>query len=86
MAGCCECGNEPSGSIKDGEFLDWLRDCQLFRNDSGAWSLLVCWLVGWLVDWLVGWLVGQLPSYLRGWLVGWLFDGLVGWLVSYLVI
>jgi hypothetical protein len=22
MAGCCECGNEPSGSIKCGEFLD----------------------------------------------------------------
>ena len=25
MAGYCECGNEPSGSIKCGEFLDWLR-------------------------------------------------------------
>ena len=24
MAGTCECGNEPSGSIKGGEFLDWL--------------------------------------------------------------
>jgi hypothetical protein len=22
VAGCCECGNEPSGSIKCGEFLD----------------------------------------------------------------
>ena len=22
VAGCCECGNEPSGSIKGGEFLD----------------------------------------------------------------
>jgi hypothetical protein len=22
MAGACECGNEPSGSIKCGEFLD----------------------------------------------------------------
>jgi len=22
MAGCCECGNEPSGSIKCGECLD----------------------------------------------------------------
>ena len=21
----CECGNEPSGSMKYGEFLDWLR-------------------------------------------------------------
>jgi len=22
VAGCCECGNEPSGSTKGGEFLD----------------------------------------------------------------
>jgi hypothetical protein len=22
VAGCCECGNEPSGSIKCGEFID----------------------------------------------------------------
>jgi len=28
MAGHCECGNEPSGSIKYGEFFDWLRKCQ----------------------------------------------------------
>ena len=27
--GNCECGNEPSGSIKDGEFLD-----QLLKKDS----------------------------------------------------
>jgi hypothetical protein len=27
VAGCCECGNEPSGSIKCGEFVDWLRNC-----------------------------------------------------------
>ena len=26
-AGTCDCGNEPSGSIKCGEFLDWLRTC-----------------------------------------------------------
>ena len=25
VAGTCECGNEPSGSVKCGEFLDWLR-------------------------------------------------------------
>jgi len=25
VAGTCECGNEPSGSIKCGVFLDWLR-------------------------------------------------------------
>jgi hypothetical protein len=23
VAGTCECGNEPSGSTKCGEFLDW---------------------------------------------------------------
>ena len=27
VAGACECGNEPSGSIKCGEFLDWLKTC-----------------------------------------------------------
>jgi hypothetical protein len=27
VAGTCECGNEPSGSIKFGEFLDQLRTC-----------------------------------------------------------
>jgi len=26
-AGTCDCGNEPSGSIKCGEFLDWLKTC-----------------------------------------------------------
>ena len=25
VTGTCECGNEPLGSIKCGEFLDWLR-------------------------------------------------------------
>jgi len=24
LAVCCECGNKTSGSIKCGEFLDWL--------------------------------------------------------------
>jgi hypothetical protein len=27
VAGCCEHGNELPGSIKGGEFLDWLSDC-----------------------------------------------------------
>ena len=26
VAGTCECGNEPSGSVKCGKFLDWLRN------------------------------------------------------------
>jgi len=25
LEGCCECGNEPSVSIKCGEFLEYLR-------------------------------------------------------------
>jgi len=32
MAGCCEYGNEPSGSIKCGEF-DCLRICELLKNE-----------------------------------------------------
>jgi hypothetical protein len=27
VTGSCKCGNEPSGSVKRGEFLDWLRAC-----------------------------------------------------------
>ena len=33
-----ECGNEPPGSIKLGEFLDWLRTGQLLKKDSAPWS------------------------------------------------
>jgi hypothetical protein len=33
VADSCECGNELSGSIKCGEFLDWLRTCW----DSAPW-------------------------------------------------
>jgi hypothetical protein len=28
--------NELSGSIKCGEFLGWLSDCQLFKEGSGT--------------------------------------------------
>jgi hypothetical protein len=31
VAGCCEHGNEPSDSIIDGEFLDYLSDRQLLK-------------------------------------------------------
>ena len=34
VAGSCECGNEPSGSVKCGEFLDKLRTC-LFVSQEG---------------------------------------------------
>jgi hypothetical protein len=33
VAGSCEHGNEPSGSIKGGKFLDWLSDYQLLKKD-----------------------------------------------------
>jgi len=39
MAGICECGNEPSGSIKCGEFLDWLITGYFFKDDSTPWSV-----------------------------------------------
>ena len=35
MADACECGNEPSGSVKCGEFS------QLLEKDSAPWSKLV---------------------------------------------
>jgi hypothetical protein len=31
--GFFEHGNEPSGSIKEGEFLDYLSEYQLLKND-----------------------------------------------------
>ena len=34
MTGTCEYGNEPLGSIKCGEFLDWLRNGKLLRKDG----------------------------------------------------
>jgi hypothetical protein len=38
VAGACECGEELSGSIKPGEFLDWLQTSYLFKKDFAAWS------------------------------------------------
>jgi hypothetical protein len=38
FAGTYKCGNEPMGSIKRGEFLDYLKTCYLLRKDSAAWS------------------------------------------------
>jgi hypothetical protein len=39
VAGSCEYGNEPSGSIKGGDGIDQLSDCQLLKKDSAAWSI-----------------------------------------------
>ena len=41
VEGTCECGNEPSGSIQCGEFLDQLRTGQLFKKNSAPCSWLV---------------------------------------------
>ena len=38
VADACECGNEPSGSVKCGEFLDQLQTSQLLKKDSVPWS------------------------------------------------
>jgi hypothetical protein len=37
VVGFCENGNEPSGSIRGGKFLDYLRNYQLLK-DSAPWS------------------------------------------------
>jgi hypothetical protein len=37
VVGFCDCGNEPSGSMKCGEFIDKLTTCQLLRKDSKFW-------------------------------------------------
>ena len=38
VAESCECGNEPSGSVKCGEFLDQLQTSQLLKKDTAPWS------------------------------------------------
>jgi hypothetical protein len=40
VAGSCEHGNEPSSSIKGGEFLCWLRECLLLKKDSASLELV----------------------------------------------
>jgi hypothetical protein len=41
VAGSCEHGNEPSGSIKRREFLDWLGDSLLIKTLLRAFSSLI---------------------------------------------
>jgi hypothetical protein len=38
VAGTYECGNEPSGSKKCGEFLDKLKTRWILRKDSAPWN------------------------------------------------
>ena len=33
-----ECGDEPSGSVKCGEFLDQLQTSQLLKKNSAPWN------------------------------------------------
>jgi hypothetical protein len=39
MVGSCECGKESSGSIKCGEFLDWMRDYQVLKKNTSIMFL-----------------------------------------------
>jgi hypothetical protein len=34
----CEHGNEPSGSIKRLEMVEWLHNCQLLKKGSAPWN------------------------------------------------
>ena len=34
LPSCCKCSNESLGSVKCGEFINQLRNCQLFKKDS----------------------------------------------------
>jgi hypothetical protein len=38
VAGSCEYGNERSGSMKGGEFLDELSEYQLLKKNTGLWN------------------------------------------------
>ena len=38
MAGAYECDNEPSGCIKCGEFIDWLKTVWLLKKESAPWD------------------------------------------------
>jgi hypothetical protein len=40
VADSCEDGNETSGSIRCGEFIDWLSDCQLMKDSAPCRYLL----------------------------------------------
>jgi hypothetical protein len=40
VSGCCECGNEPSGSIKCGEFLDYFQNLLDSQYGFGCMELL----------------------------------------------
>jgi hypothetical protein len=39
VAGACECGDEPSGSVKRGEFLDYEVDADQLASQEGFCSM-----------------------------------------------
>jgi hypothetical protein len=42
MPGSCECGNETSGSIKCGEFLDQLMTYEMVKNPAPCSYIVIC--------------------------------------------
>jgi hypothetical protein len=36
--GCCEHGNEPSGSMTGGKYRIYMIYCYLFKKDSAPWT------------------------------------------------
>jgi hypothetical protein len=38
VAGSSDHGNEPSGSIKGGEFLDYLSDYLILKKNTSQWD------------------------------------------------
>jgi hypothetical protein len=48
VAGSCEHGDEPSGFIKDGEFLDWLSDYISFPRKTLLHGIK-CFVIVWVV-------------------------------------
>ena len=41
MVGCCEYGNEASGSIKLEEFLDWVRNLLFSQEEFCSMGLVI---------------------------------------------
>jgi hypothetical protein len=45
MVGFCESGKECSGYIKFGEFLDYLRNYDILKEDGTPWSSLFTYIL-----------------------------------------
>jgi hypothetical protein len=45
MASPCDHSSEPSGSVKGGEFLDQLSDCQVLKDSDPYRRLCIAFLV-----------------------------------------